>query len=73
MTDNPTPRQVLAAGYVCSGISLFLLPILFGPAAIVLGVIAIGMGSRRLGAYLILIAIAAAASGMWLGTLLPRQ
>jgi hypothetical protein len=72
MTDARTRSTVTSArvcaivAFVLAAIAVFFFPIIFGPGAIILGVVATAMGDKALGKW----AIAAGVLGMILGFVL---
>jgi uncharacterized membrane protein HdeD (DUF308 family) len=72
MTDARTSSTVTSArvcaivAFVLAAIAVFFFPIIFGPGAIILGVVATAMGDKALGKW----AIAAGVLGMVLGFVL---
>ena len=61
-------RTMTIIGFVCAAISLLFLPIVFGPAAIVLGIVAYKKGDR-LGMWAAVAGAAGLVIGMVLGML----
>ncbi|WP_219508098.1 hypothetical protein [Nonomuraea ceibae] len=70
MDDPLRTTQVLSiAGFGCAAVALVFVPILFGPAGIVLGLVGHSRG-ERLGRWAAVTAAVATAAGMVLGYLL---
>jgi hypothetical protein len=65
-TRAGTGRTLSIIGFACAAVSLLFLPILFGPAAIVLGIIAYRKGDR-LGMWAAVAGVVCMVAGMALG------
>ncbi|MBL0386870.1 hypothetical protein JJB07_09415 [Tumebacillus sp. ITR2] len=56
-TTKRDPKVFVILGWIFAVVTLFFLPILFGPAAIVMGALAIPRGAKTQGILIILLAI----------------
>ncbi|KEO81372.1 hypothetical protein [Tumebacillus flagellatus] len=63
------PKVFLILGWIFAVVTLFFLPILFGPAAIVMGALAIPRGAKVQGILIIVLAIVFMILSMLLGVL----
>jgi hypothetical protein len=65
-TSSGTGRTLSIVGFVCAALSLLFLPIVFGPAAIVLGIVGYRKGDR-LGMWAAIAGLVCMIAGMALG------
>lgn len=68
-TSSGTGRTLSIIGFVCAAFSLLFLPIVFGPAAIVLGIVGYRKGDR-LGLWAAVAGLVCMVAGMALGVAL---
>jgi hypothetical protein len=50
-------RKLAIAGIVCGAVSFLVLPILFGPLGVLLGLLGLARGERRLGTIAIVVSV----------------
>ena len=70
--DRPTRgrgRNLAIAGIVSGAVSFLVLPILFGPLGVLLGILGLARGERRLGTTAIVVSILGLVVGFVLGFL----
>lgn len=63
------PKVFIILGWIFTVLSLFFLPILFGPAAIVMGALALARGAKTQGILIIILSIVFMVLGFLLGAL----